>query len=140
MDETEIFDVAIVGYGPVGAALAILLGQQGRRVVVLERYGTPYPLPRAVHYDHEVARILQSRCRRAVLTIVEPAEVYEFQKTERQTLIRFAAWATGWGWPQSSRSAARARGRPVRAPRSSLGRGSARRPVTAPPTRATVSS
>ena len=60
MDDTEIFDVAIVGYGPVGAALAILLGQQGQRVVVLERYRTPYPLPRAVHYDHEVARILQS--------------------------------------------------------------------------------
>ena len=33
----EIFDVAIVGYGPVGATLAILLGQRGRRVVVLER-------------------------------------------------------------------------------------------------------
>ena len=60
MDDSEIFDVAIVGYGPVGAALAILLGQRGHRVVVLERYTEPYPLPRAVHYDHEVARILQS--------------------------------------------------------------------------------
>ena len=29
MDDNEIFDVAIVGYGPVGAALAILLGQHG---------------------------------------------------------------------------------------------------------------
>ena len=58
MDDSEIFDVAIVGYGPVGAALAILLGQRGHRVVVLERYTEPYPLPRAVHYDHEVARIL----------------------------------------------------------------------------------
>ena len=104
MDETEIFDVAIVGYGPVGAALAILLGQQGRRVVVLERYGTPYPLPRAVHYDHEVARILQS-CGVAAQcsTIVEPAEVYEFQSAERQTLIRFGRSGNGLsGWPQSS--------------------------------------
>ena len=46
MDDSEIFDVAIVGYGPVGAALAILLGQQGHRVVVLERYTEPPVAPR----------------------------------------------------------------------------------------------
>jgi len=104
MDETKIFDVAIVGYGPVGAALAILLGQRGHRVVVLERYLGPYPLPRAVHYDHEVARILQS-CGVAdqCANIVEPAEVYEFQNGERRTLIRFGRIGNGLsGWPQSS--------------------------------------
>ena len=37
MDTREIFDVAIVGYGPVGAALAILLGW-GLRLVA-----TPQP-------------------------------------------------------------------------------------------------
>jgi 2-polyprenyl-6-methoxyphenol hydroxylase-like FAD-dependent oxidoreductase len=104
MYETEVFDVAIVGYGPVGAALAILLGQRGHRVVVLERYLGPYPLPRAVHYDHEVARILQS-CGVAeqCSNIVEPAEVYEFQNAERRTLIRFGRIGNGLsGWPQSS--------------------------------------
>jgi len=104
MDETEVFDVAIVGYGPVGAALATLLGQRGHRVVVLERYLGPYPLPRAVHYDHEVARILQS-CGVAeqCSNIVEPAEVYEFQNAERRTLIRFGRIGNGLsGWPQSS--------------------------------------
>jgi len=30
-------DVAVVGFGPVGAALANLLGQVGVRTVVLER-------------------------------------------------------------------------------------------------------
>lgn len=30
-------DVAVVGYGPVGCALAILLAQVGRTVTVLER-------------------------------------------------------------------------------------------------------
>jgi 2-polyprenyl-6-methoxyphenol hydroxylase-like FAD-dependent oxidoreductase len=104
MDDSEIFDVAIVGYGPVGAALAILLGQQGHRVVVLERYTEPYPLPRAVHYDHEAARILQScgvaeRCA----TVVEPAEVYEFQNAEGKALVRFGRRGNGpSGWPQSS--------------------------------------
>lgn len=43
----ELFDVALVGYAPVGQALAITLAQQGHRVVVLERWPQPYPLPRA---------------------------------------------------------------------------------------------
>jgi len=104
MDDAETHDVAIVGYGPVGAALAILLGQRGHRVVVLERHREPYPLPRAVHFDHEVARILQAcgvadRCA----AIVEPAAVYEFQNADRRTLIRFGRLGNGRsGWPQSS--------------------------------------
>ena len=104
MDDTEIFDVAIVGYGPVGATLAILLAQRGCRVVVLERYWTPYPLPRAVHFDHEAARILQScGIAEAVLEDLEPAEIYEFQNAERRPLVRFGRIGTGLsGWPQSS--------------------------------------
>ena len=30
-------DVAVVGYGPVGRMLALLLGQRGKRVIVVER-------------------------------------------------------------------------------------------------------
>ena len=33
----ERYDVAIVGYGPVGQALAILLGQRGWEVGVFEK-------------------------------------------------------------------------------------------------------
>ena len=104
MDESVIYDVAIVGYGPVGAALAALLGQHGHRVLVLERYRDPYPLPRAVHYDHEAARILQScgvaeECSK----IVEPAEAYEFRNAKGETLIRFGRIGNGLsGLPQSS--------------------------------------
>jgi len=46
------FDVAIVGYGPVGQTLAALLGRAGHRVVVFERFKEIYRLPRAVHIDH----------------------------------------------------------------------------------------
>ena len=51
-------DVAIVGAGPVGTLLAILLGNQGKRVILIERWPTIYDLPRAVTMDHEVARML----------------------------------------------------------------------------------
>ncbi|ATF20633.1 bifunctional 3-(3-hydroxy-phenyl)propionate/3-hydroxycinnamic acid hydroxylase [Phaeobacter gallaeciensis] len=53
-------DVAIVGAGPVGTMLAILLGQKGKKVTLVERWTTHYGLPRAVTYDHEIARILAS--------------------------------------------------------------------------------
>jgi 2-polyprenyl-6-methoxyphenol hydroxylase-like FAD-dependent oxidoreductase len=53
-------DVAIVGYGPVGQTLAALLGAAGHHVEVLERHAEIYPLPRAVHLDHEIMRILQA--------------------------------------------------------------------------------
>lgn len=55
----EAFDVAIVGLGPAGAALANLLGQAGLAVVVFEREAAIYPLPRAIHFDGEVMRIFQ---------------------------------------------------------------------------------
>ncbi|MDD8021788.1 MAG: bifunctional 3-(3-hydroxy-phenyl)propionate/3-hydroxycinnamic acid hydroxylase [Paracoccaceae bacterium] len=55
----ESFDVAIVGYGPAGATLAHLLGQCGLKTVVLERESAAYHLPRAVHFDAEVMRVLQ---------------------------------------------------------------------------------
>jgi hypothetical protein len=38
--------------------LAVLLGQRGRRVTVVEKWPEPYDQPRAVTYDHEIARFL----------------------------------------------------------------------------------
>jgi 2-polyprenyl-6-methoxyphenol hydroxylase-like FAD-dependent oxidoreductase len=57
--EAAEIDVAIVGYGPVGQALAGRLGAAGHRVACFERFGEIYRLPRAVHLDHEVMRLLQ---------------------------------------------------------------------------------
>ena len=57
--EPEV-DVAIVGYGPVGQALAALLGRAGHRVAAFERFNEIYRLPRAVHIDHEIMRLLQA--------------------------------------------------------------------------------
>jgi 3-(3-hydroxy-phenyl)propionate hydroxylase len=56
---TTSVDVVVVGMGPVGTLLALLLGRKGHRVVVAERQLAPYPLPRAVAMDSEIARVLQ---------------------------------------------------------------------------------
>ncbi len=50
--------VIVVGAGPVGATTALLLADSGIPVTLLERHLQPHPLPRAVHLDDEVARIL----------------------------------------------------------------------------------
>lgn len=97
-------DVVIVGFGPVGATLAILLAQQGHRVTVLERWPEPYPLPRAVHFDHEVGRIFQScGIGDELRAISEPADLYEWRNAAGTTLLRFGSPGDGpSGWPASS--------------------------------------
>lgn len=54
-----MFDVAIVGFGPVGAVAAALLGQAGLRVWVCDRLPGVYEIPRAIAMDHEILRIFQ---------------------------------------------------------------------------------
>ncbi len=50
--------VIVVGAGPVGCTAALLLADREVPVTLIERYPRPHPLPRAVHLDDEVARIL----------------------------------------------------------------------------------
>jgi 2-polyprenyl-6-methoxyphenol hydroxylase-like FAD-dependent oxidoreductase len=104
MDGSVDADVAIVGYGPVGNALAILLTQMGTSVIALERWPEPYPLPRAVHFDDEVGRILQMcGIGDQVRAISEPADLYEWRNGAGTTLLRFGRAGDGpSGWPASS--------------------------------------
>lgn len=52
-------DVVVVGFGPVGAAMAGLLGKRGIDVLVLERDYDVFALPRAAHVDHTGLRTWQ---------------------------------------------------------------------------------
>ena len=84
------YDVAIVGYGPTGMTLAALLGQLGRRVVVLERYAGLYNLPRAACFDDEIMRTFQKLG--LVAEISRGAEVqrgYQWVNATGQTLVDF---------------------------------------------------
>ena len=59
-ETAELVDFIIVGAGPVGLLLALLLGRRGFHVTILERWPARYPMPRACTIDHEALRILQS--------------------------------------------------------------------------------
>jgi len=87
---SDTYDVLIVGYGPVGALLAALLGRHGIRTAVFERDREIYRLPRAVHFDHEVMRVFQSvGIREEDLPETAPILGYEFWTHAREILFRF---------------------------------------------------
>lgn len=97
-------DVTIVGAGPTGLSLALLLGQAGHHVVVLERHAQPYPLPRAVHLDGEAARILQAcGIGEELRAISQPGGAYEWRNANGEVLLRFdPPPSSRSGWPPSS--------------------------------------
>lgn len=104
MSETLTADVAIVGYGPTGQVLALLLGRLGHRVTVIDRWPDLYPLPRAVHFDHEVARILQAAgVIDDVNAIAETIDTYQWRNAERRMLLELDWRGIGpSGWPISN--------------------------------------
>ncbi|MET9827967.1 bifunctional 3-(3-hydroxy-phenyl)propionate/3-hydroxycinnamic acid hydroxylase [Streptomyces sp. NPDC006385] len=95
------YDVLVVGAGPVGLTAAVQLAVRGWQVGVVERWPRPYPLPRAVVFDHEIARILASLgLADALPTLSEPAEDYEWRNGKGETLLRLAFDDTSHsGWP-----------------------------------------
>jgi 3-(3-hydroxy-phenyl)propionate hydroxylase len=54
-----VFDLLIVGCGPVGAVAANLAGAAGLSTCVVDRAEQVFDLPRAIHFDAHVMRILQ---------------------------------------------------------------------------------
>ncbi|MEV5161643.1 bifunctional 3-(3-hydroxy-phenyl)propionate/3-hydroxycinnamic acid hydroxylase [Streptomyces sp. NPDC053728] len=97
-------DVLIVGYGPVGQLATILLAQHGRTVTVVERWPQPYPMPRAVAYDGEAARILAAvGVADRLEDVREPTGEYVWENARGQTLIHMEVpGKSPSGWPEST--------------------------------------
>jgi 3-(3-hydroxy-phenyl)propionate hydroxylase len=96
-----VIDVAIVGYGPVGATAANLLGARGLEVEVFEATTSVYHLPRAAHFDAEVMRVFQGiGLANAVLSCAAPVRGMHFVTASGQKLMCFDApdepTANGW--------------------------------------------
>lgn len=60
MTDQSDTDVVIVGAGPIGMTLALLLAERGRTVAIFERWESAYPLPRAAGMSHDSVRTYQS--------------------------------------------------------------------------------
>jgi flavoprotein hydroxylase len=97
-------DVLIIGDGPVGQTLAVLLAQRGWQVAVVDKWPQPYTMSRAVAFDSEAARILaEAGIADYVANRTEPSGRYAWQNAGGQVLLDIPGTAHGWcSWPDST--------------------------------------
>lgn len=88
-DHNELYDVAIVGFGPAGAVAAAMLGGSGLKVWVGDRLEEVYEIPRAIALDHEIMRIFQQiGIVDDVMPYTEPFTPSEYYGVDRQLIKR----------------------------------------------------
>lgn len=94
-------DVLIVGAGPVGLMLANLLGQQGVKVLVVEKNETLIDYPRAVGIDDEALRAMQTvGLVEDVLPHTIPDQKIYMINGDRQILSEVNPTTREFGWPR----------------------------------------
>lgn len=82
------YDVVIIGYGPVGATMGLLLGKCGIDTLIIDRESSAYHLPRAVHFDDEVMRVFQTAgCADAVAKTLRVNPGMRFVNKEGELLL-----------------------------------------------------
>jgi 3-(3-hydroxy-phenyl)propionate hydroxylase len=85
-------DVAIVGFGPVGAVMAGLLARHGVTVMVIEKESAIYALPRAAHIDHTGLRTIQELgCLDQLLPTMIRNKRLDLLNAEKQVLVSIPA-------------------------------------------------
>jgi len=97
-------DVLVVGDGPVGQTLAVLLARRGWSVTVVDRWPEPYTMSRAVAFDSEAARVLSALgITGFVANDTEPSGRYVWRNAEGKVLLDIQGANTGWcHWPDST--------------------------------------
>jgi 3-(3-hydroxy-phenyl)propionate hydroxylase len=97
--------VLVVGAGPVGVTAAALLAGHGVSSLVVDRHQNVYPLPRAVHMDDEVLRVLQRLLTAGALAeLTAPALGLRLLDAEHRTMAVFRRDDAGGvhGHPQAN--------------------------------------
>ncbi len=95
--------VVVIGAGPTGVAAATLLAQYGVDSVVIERHQDIYPLPRAVHLDDEVHRILDALgVATQFRSVSQPGRGLRLVDRDLKVLAQFDRGVAEDGIPQAS--------------------------------------
>ncbi len=86
---TQPFDVAVVGLGPTGAVLSLLLAQAGLKVFVCDRLPGVHEIPRALAMDHEIMRVFQQLgLSQSIGPFCEPFTPSEYRGVNGQLIKR----------------------------------------------------
>jgi 3-(3-hydroxy-phenyl)propionate hydroxylase len=100
LDPMNDYDVAIIGYGPVGATAANLLGSRGLKVLVAEKDADIYARARAISTDEEILRIWQriGLADRLVEDMLTGRDI-DFVDTKGRSFLSFVPASRGNGHP-----------------------------------------
>ncbi|MFF3941065.1 bifunctional 3-(3-hydroxy-phenyl)propionate/3-hydroxycinnamic acid hydroxylase MhpA [Streptomyces phaeofaciens] len=99
--DPESADVVIVGYGPVGAMVANLLGQAGIRTIVFERDVEPHSMPRAGATDDEVLRVFQAAgLADQLLPLLDLGQSTQFRSARNDPLVTMRPRGGRNGFPK----------------------------------------
>ena len=98
----EKFDVAICGYGPVGATLSLLLAKYNYKVLIIEKNQGPCKTARAINTDGEQLRIFdQFNLAEKVIANSNQIEKVHFSNKDLEPIQTIIASIedTEMGWP-----------------------------------------
>jgi len=98
--EIQIYDVAVIGYGPTGVTAANFLGRYGLNVLVIERDPSVYHRARAIGTEEEVLRIWQrlGLAERLKEDMIWDKQV-DFVDSEGRSFIDITPTSRGHGHP-----------------------------------------